>query len=193
MNKNEAKDMETMTEQDENQPEKLTEETENDEFVDEVVEANEEEENSRENELEAQLAEANQRILRVQADYDNFRRRSREEKEAAAKYRSQSIIESLLPVLDNFERALVVEPESEETKSLLTGMDMVYRQLQDALKNEGVELIPTVGETFDPHRHQAVMQVEEEGYESNQIVEELQKGYQLKDRVIRPSMVKVNA
>ncbi|WP_396334568.1 nucleotide exchange factor GrpE [Alkalihalobacillus sp. MEB130] len=141
----------------------------------------------------AEIADLNNRLLRVQADYDNFRRRSREEKEAAAKYRSQNVIEALLPVIDNFERALLVKPEGEEAKSLLQGMEMVYRQFQDTLKNEGVEVIETVGQAFDPHLHQAVMQVEQEGFESNQIVEELQKGYKLKDRVLRPSMVKVNA
>ncbi|MFC0473445.1 nucleotide exchange factor GrpE [Halalkalibacter kiskunsagensis] len=141
----------------------------------------------------AEITELNNRLLRVQADYDNFRRRSREEKEAAAKYRAQNVIEALLPVIDNFERALLVKPEAEEAKSLLQGMEMVYRQFQDTLKNEGVEVIETVGHTFDPHLHQAVMQVEEDGFESNQIVEELQKGYKLKERVLRPSMVKVNA
>lgn len=143
--------------------------------------------------LKQEVAELNNRLLRVQADYDNFRRRSREEKEAAAKYRSQTVIEALLPVIDNFERALLVKPEAEEAKSLLQGMEMVYRQFQESLKNEGIEVIETVGQTFDPHLHQAVMQVEEEGFESNQIVEELQKGYKLKDRVLRPAMVKVNA
>jgi molecular chaperone GrpE len=142
---------------------------------------------------QVEIAELNNRILRIQADYDNFRRRSREEKEAAAKYRSQHVIEALLPVIDNFERALLVKPDAEEAKALLQGMEMVYRQFQETLKNEGVEVIETVGQSFDPHLHQAVMQVEEEGFESNQIVEELQKGYKLKDRVLRPSMVKVNA
>ncbi len=142
---------------------------------------------------QVEIAELNNRILRIQADYDNFRRRSREEKEAAAKYRSQTVIEALLPVIDNFERALLVKPEAEEAKSLLQGMEMVYRQFQDTLKNEGIEVIETVGQMFDPYLHQAVMQVEEDGFESNQIVEELQKGYKLKDRVLRPSMVKVNA
>lgn len=158
----------------------------NEEIESEVVE-------SKEEKYEAQIAELNNRLLRTQADYDNFRRRSREEKEAAAKYRSQSVIESLLPVLDNFERALLVQPESEEAKSILQGMEMVYRQLQDTLNNEGVAAIETKGQPFDPHLHQAVMQVKEEGFESGQIVEELQKGYKLKDRVLRPAMVKVNA
>ncbi|MDQ0205525.1 nucleotide exchange factor GrpE [Alkalicoccobacillus murimartini] len=141
----------------------------------------------------AEIADLNNRLLRVQADYDNFRRRSRDEKESAAKYRAQGFVEELLPALDNFERALSVKPEGEEAKSLAQGLNMVYNQLQEALKKEGVTVIETVGEAFDPHLHQAVMQVEEEGFESNQVVEELQKGYKLKDRVLRPSMVKVNA
>ncbi|KHF41913.1 protein GrpE [Halalkalibacter okhensis] len=161
--------------------------------ADEAEGANQEVEVTEEDARLAEIAELNNRLLRVQADYDNFRRRSREEKEAAAKYRSQNVIEALLPVIDNFERALLVKPEAEEAKSLLQGMEMVYRQFQDTLKSEGVEVIETVGHSFDPHLHQAVMQVEEDGFESNQIVEELQKGYKLKDRVLRPSMVKVNA
>ncbi|KMK75940.1 protein GrpE [Alkalihalobacillus pseudalcaliphilus] len=188
--KKETEEMEATVEE---HAEEVTEQETSEETTDDSTDENARQVNSREVELELQVADLNQRILRVQADYDNFRRRSREEKESAAKYRSQNVIEGLLPVLDNFERALLVEPENEEAKSLLTGMEMVYRQLQEALKNEGIEVIPTVGENFDPHRHQAVMQVEEEGYESNQIVAELQKGYLLKDKVIRPSMVKVNA
>lgn len=142
--------------------------------------------------LEIELNELKERLARVRADYENFRRRTKEEKEAQAKYRAQGFIEKLLPALDNFERALLVEPKNEEAKQLLQGMEMVYRQVEEALKQEGVEPIPTEGELFDPHLHQAVMQVSEEGYEPNQIVEELQKGYKLKDRVIRHSMVKVN-
>ncbi|MFK3940019.1 nucleotide exchange factor GrpE [Alkalihalobacillus sp. NPDC078783] len=159
-----------------------------------VIEEQEEaDEESAEAAYQAQIADLNNRLLRVQADYDNFRRRSREEKEAAAKYRAQGFIEELLPALDNFERALSVKPEGEEAKSLAQGLNMVYGQLQEALKKEGVTAIETVGQVFDPHLHQAVMQVEEEGFDSNQVVEELQKGYKLKDRVLRPSMVKVNA
>ncbi|WP_372459046.1 nucleotide exchange factor GrpE [Alkalihalobacillus deserti] len=184
---NELTEKETQTVEEETVESEELETEVNGEGEEKVIEITEEE-NS-----QAEIAELNNRILRIQADYDNFRRRSREEKEAAAKYRSQTVIEALLPVIDNFERALLVKPEAEEAKSLLQGMEMVYRQFQDTLKNEGIEVIDTVGQMFDPHLHQAVMQVEEEGFESNQIVEELQKGYKLKDRVLRPSMVKVNA
>lgn len=142
--------------------------------------------------LEAELEEKESRYLRLQADFENSRRRARLDFEAAQKYRAQSLISDLLPVLDNFERALNVETDNEQTKSLLQGMEMIHRTLLDALKKEGVEPIESQGKEFDPHFHQAVMQVEEEGVDSNIVVEEFQKGYVLKDRVIRPAMVKVN-
>ncbi|WP_144558758.1 nucleotide exchange factor GrpE [Shouchella miscanthi] len=173
--------------------EEVVEEHHSDEQMDEQSDVQEEQEAEVVHPLEVELKEANDRLARTKADYDNFRRRTKEEREAQLKYKSQALIESLLPALDNFERALAVEPQSDEAKQLLQGMEMVYRQIEEALQNEGVTVIPTEGETFDPHVHQAVMQVEEEGYESNQIVAELQKGYQLKDRVIRHSMVKVNS
>lgn len=143
-------------------------------------------------ELETKLEDADNRYLRLQADFDNFRRRSRIELEASAKYRAQSVITDLLPAIDNFERAMKMEVDNEQAKSLMQGVEMVYRSLLDALKNEGVEVIEAVGKEFDPHLHQAVMQAEDENYGSNIVVEEFQKGYMLKDRVIRPAMVKVN-
>lgn len=143
-------------------------------------------------ELEGKLDEADNRYLRLQADFDNFRRRSRIELEASAKYRAQNIITDLLPAIDNFERALKMDVDNEQAKSLKQGVEMVYRSLLDALKNEGVEVIEAVGKEFDPHLHQAVMQAEDENYGPNIVVEEFQKGYMLKDRIIRPAMVKVN-
>ncbi|KOP83504.1 heat -hock protein GrpE [Bacillus sp. FJAT-21945] len=143
-------------------------------------------------ELEAKLEEAENRYYRLQADFENSRRRARLDLEASEKYRAQSLIINLLPAIDNFERALQMEADEEQAKSILQGMEMVYRSLLEALKNEGAEPIEAVGKEFDPHIHQAVMQVSEEGFDSNHVVEEFQKGYILKDRVIRPSMVKVN-
>ncbi|WP_280768516.1 nucleotide exchange factor GrpE [Salipaludibacillus daqingensis] len=159
----------------------------------EVIEPEDESSSTVQQELEQKLEETTNRMLRLQADYDNFRRRTQQEKESAAKYRSQSLAESLLPALDNFERGMKIDAQSDETKSLLQGMEMVYRQMKEALKNEGIEAIDSVGQPFDPHVHQAVMQVESDEYEPNVVVEEMQKGYMLKDRVIRPAMVKVNA
>lgn len=142
--------------------------------------------------LKDKLEEADNRYLRLQADFDNFRRRTRLDLEASEKYRAQKLITDLLPALDNFERAMQIEADNEQTKALLQGMDMVYRNLVDALKKEGVEPIEAVGKEFDPHQHQAVMQGEDENFGSNIVTDEFQKGYLLKDRVIRPSMVKVN-
>ncbi|MDX8045937.1 nucleotide exchange factor GrpE [Gracilibacillus sp. S3-1-1] len=142
--------------------------------------------------LQKEKNDLQDRLLRVQAEYDNFRKRTQKEKEANLKYKSQSIVTELLPVLDNFERALQVEIEDKAAKGVVEGLEMVYRQLKTVLNNEGVTEIETENQMFDPNLHQAVMQVEEEGYDSNQIVETLQKGYQLKDRVVRPAMVKVN-
>jgi molecular chaperone GrpE len=169
--------------------------------ADEVIEAEAEIEiepeddtpSSVQKELEEKLEETTNRMLRLQADYDNFRRRTQQEKESAAKYRSQSLAESLLPALDSFERGMKIDAQSEETKSLLEGMEIVYRQLMEALDKEGIEAVDAIGQPFDPKIHQAVMQVESEDYESNVVVEEMQKGYQLKGRIIRPAMVKVNA
>ena len=143
-------------------------------------------------ELQAKLTETEGRTLRLQADFENYKRRVQMDKQVAEKYRAQSLVSDILPALDNFERAMQVEATDEQTKSLLQGMEMVHRQLLEALTKEGVEVIEAVGKQFDPNEHQAIMQVEDSEFESNAVVEEFQKGYKLKDRVIRPSMVKVN-
>lgn len=143
-------------------------------------------------ELQAKLTETEGRTLRLQADFENYKRRVQMDKQAAEKYRAQNLVSDILPALDNFERAMQVEATDEQTKSLLQGMEMVHRQLLEALTKEGVEVIEAVGRQFDPNEHQAIMQVEDSEFESNAVVEEFQKGYKLKDRVIRPSMVKVN-
>ncbi|WP_121639720.1 nucleotide exchange factor GrpE [Virgibacillus sp. Bac330] len=141
--------------------------------------------------LQAEKEELYQKLLRVQAEYDNFKKRTVKEREAALKYQSQDLIQELLPALDNFERALQVE-KTEATASIIDGISMVYKQIKDALASQGAEEITAVGEEFDPNVHHAVMQIEAEDKPSNIVVEELQKGYKLKDRVIRPAMVKVN-
>lgn len=177
--------------EDESKEESVQEEQEP---IDEEIEDEEEAVVSMEDyqKLLKELEETKERLLRVQAEYDNFRKRTQREKEAAFKYRAQEVIEELLPVMDNFERALQVEAKDEAAKNIIQGVDMIYRQLQTVLENQGVKEIKTDGEIFDPNLHQAIAQVNEEGFESGQITETLQKGYELKDRVIRPAMVKVN-
>ena len=171
----------------------LVEDVKNDEENNEPNQENEIQLLVKENEeLKAKVEEAENRILRLQADYENSRRRAKLDLAATEKYKSQSLITGLLPAIDNFERALQIEADNEQTKSVLQGVEMVYRSLLDALKAEGAEQIEAVGKEFDPNLHQAIMQVEDANFDSNIVVEELQKGYILKDRVIRPSMVKVN-
>ncbi|WP_068774335.1 nucleotide exchange factor GrpE [Paenibacillus sp. FJAT-26967] len=143
-------------------------------------------------ELRVQAEENQQRLLRTQADFDNFRRRSRQEKEEFAKYASLKLIEQLLPVIDNFDRALLSSRETQDFEALAKGIEMVYRQLEQLMTQEGLTPIQAVGQPFNPEFHQAVMQVETEEYEEGIVVEEMQKGYMLKDRVIRPTMVKVS-
>lgn len=143
-------------------------------------------------ELEKELEAKEDRLLRIQAEYDNYRKRTRNEMEALKEYGSQDLATELLPVLDNFERALQSNVTSDDGKALLQGVEMVYKSFLDTFKNAGIEQIEAVGKEFDPREHHAVMQGNDDQYESNIVLEEFQKGYKLKDRVIRPAMVKVN-
>ena len=138
---------------------------------------------------EVELAEKENRYLRLQADFENFRRRTRQEKEELAAVVTQNLLKDLLPFLDNFERALAAEGTDEG--GLRAGVEMMYKQLVEALKKEGLEYIETKSKPFDPNFHQAVMRVEDAEKEDGTIVAELQKGYMVKGRVIRPSMVQV--
>lgn len=137
--------------------------------------------------------ENHDRLLRAMADMENMRRRFRKEQEDRMKYASLPVVEALLPALDNFERALSVEKENMTVDSLMQGINMVYRQMLQVFEKEGLLAIDATGKPFDPHVHQAVMQVEDSAFEPGTVVEELQKGYQFKDRTVRPAMVKVNA
>jgi len=141
--------------------------------------------------IKQEKAELYDRMVRIQAEYENYKRRSLKERSEERKYKAQDLANELLPVLDNFERALQVET-NEGNKQLYEGISMVYNQFKEALATQGIEEIVAEGEPFDPNLHHAVMQVEDESKESNIVVEELQKGYKLNDRVIRPTMVKVN-
>ncbi|HJV44603.1 MAG TPA: nucleotide exchange factor GrpE [Bacillota bacterium] len=143
--------------------------------------------------LRKELEESHNRYLRVQADFDNFRKRTRKEKEDSMKYASLPVVEALLPAVDNLERALTASYDATNLESLLKGVEMVYRQIQQVLEQEGLQVIEAVGKPFDPQIHQAVMQEESADQEAGAILQELQKGYMMKDRVIRPSMVKVSS
>lgn len=142
--------------------------------------------------LKTQVKEAENKYVRLLADYDNFKRRASLDQEALKKYRAQAVITNVIPVLDNFSRALVVDVKSEETRSMLEGMNMIYRNLLTALESEGLTEIDALDEPFDPNYHQAIMTESNPDKPSGVVLEDLQKGYILKDRVLRPSMVKVN-
>ncbi|MGI6144677.1 MAG: nucleotide exchange factor GrpE [Clostridia bacterium] len=147
----------------------------------------------REKELEKEIAELKDSLLRSHADFDNYRKRVQKEKEEWFQYACQGLVEKLLPVLDNFERALLsVNELNEETKNVLSGIKMIEKQFREILQKEGLEPIEAVGASFDPLIHEAVMQVPaEEGVADNQIVEEVLKGYLFKGKLLRASMVKV--
>jgi molecular chaperone GrpE len=142
-------------------------------------------------EKEKEIQEKEERVKRLQADFDNFRRRTRQEKEELSAVVAQTLITDMLPLLDNFGRAL--EAESTDAEALHTGVEMIYKQFGDALKKNGLEAIKTEGEKFDPNFHQAIMRVQDAEKEDDTIEAELQKGYMVRGRVIRPSMVKVVA
>ena len=148
-------------------------------------------------ELKAQLEQKDEqiqenidRLKRLQADFDNFRRRSRQEKEDLSAHVTQNIIKELLPLIDNFERALSAD-DSQDGTSLKEGIDMINKQFISILEKNGLEKINCVGEQFDPNFHEAIMRVEDADKEDGAIAEELQKGYMVQGKVIRPSMVKV--
>ncbi|MBH5318153.1 nucleotide exchange factor GrpE [Paenibacillus sp. GSMTC-2017] len=148
---------------------------------------------SRYEELVKQVEEQQQRYLRAQADFDNFRRRTLKEKEELGQYASMKLIGQLLPIVDNFERAIAASSANNDFESLAKGVDMIFRQLSQTLEQEGLKPMEVVGEPFNPEFHQAIMQVESDEHEEGIVVEEVQKGYILKDKVLRPAMVKVSS
>lgn len=141
--------------------------------------------------LKEKIDELEDRVKRQMAEFDNFRKRSEREKTAMFETGAKSVIEKILPVVDNFERGLAAVPEEEKGTPFAEGMEMIYKQLISELEKMEVKPIPAVGEEFNPDFHNAVMQVESEEYESGVIAQELQKGYTYRDSVVRHSMVAV--
>ena len=139
--------------------------------------------------LEAELKEKSDRILRLQADFENFRRRTAKEKEELTAVITQNMLTDLLPLLDNFERAMMVEQT--DIEAFQKGMEMIFTQLREVMEKYGLEKIEAEGQVFDPNLHQAVMRVEIPDVEDGMITQVLQQGYRAKGRVIRPSMVQV--
>ena len=137
------------------------------------------------------IAELEDRVMRQMAEFENFRRRTEKEKQAMFETGAKSVIEKILPVIDNFERGLTTVPEAERDNGFASGMNMIYKQLLTELGNIGVKPIEALGQEFDPNFHNAVMQVATEEYESGIVAQELLKGYTYRDSVVRHSMVAV--
>ncbi len=135
------------------------------------------------------LVEMTEMVKRVQADFENYKKRTDKEKEEFSKYACKKIILELLPIMDHFDLAIKHKENKEE---FVKGMEMIYAQIYSMLEKEGVKAIKSEGEKFDPLKHEAMMQDKQEDREDDEIVEEFQKGYTLHDQVIRPSKVKVN-
>lgn len=142
-------------------------------------------------ELKEQIDQLQDKCMRQMAEFENFRKRSEKEKSAMFETGARSVIEKILPVVDNFERGLAAIPEEEKGSPFADGMNMIYRQLMTELDNMGVKPIEAVGQEFNPDLHNAVMQVESQEFESGVIAQELQKGYTYHDSVVRHSMVAV--
>lgn len=138
-----------------------------------------------------QIEELNDKLKRQMAEFDNFRKRTEKEKSQMYDMGARSVIEKVLPVIDNFERGLAAVPEEAKEDAFVVGMDKVYKQMLVELEAIGVTAIEAVGKEFDPEFHNAVMQVESGEYESGVVAQELQKGYMYKDSVVRHSMVAV--
>jgi molecular chaperone GrpE len=128
------------------------------------------------------------RLARAQAEFENARRRATKEQQDFRDYAAADAIKALLPVLDSFERALQVKSEAGDFRS---GVELIYKQLQDALAKLGVRAIPAKGEPFDPRVHEAIEMVETSDVPDHEVLDELQRGYKIKDRLLRPAMVKV--
>lgn len=180
----------------ENKNEEIVEETEVDKKNEQVDEKETEEVvDEKEDQIKVLQGEVDKwknEYYKVFADMENVKRRLQNEHANNLKFMAQGIIEQMLPIVDNFERSLAVENPSDELKGFLKGYEMIYKQIVTLLENQGVKVIETKDKEFDPNFHQAVMTVSDENYKPGMIVEELQKGYMLKDRVIRASLVKVS-
>jgi len=140
--------------------------------------------------VESVKAELMDRVLRLQADFDNYRRRTRQEQSELGAFVTQNLVKELLPVVDNLERALTSRP-SEDPSGFGAGVEMISRQLYGVLEKQGVGVVETVGAMFDPAKHEAILTEEGSDQPEGTIVEELQKGYAVGGKVIRPALVKV--
>ena len=189
---------EILEEEAENEAEKQLEEEEQQEPEEETAEAEETAKKSffkkkkkKKDKKDIQIEELTDRLKRTMAEFDNFRKRTEKEKSAMFDMGAKTIVEKILPIVDNFERGLAAVPEENKEDAFVDGMDKVYKQLMKTLEEAGVKPIEAVGKEFDPNFHNAVMHVENEELGENVVAAEFQKGYTYKETVVRHSMVQV--
>ena len=142
-------------------------------------------------ELQRQRDDFYDRLLRKTAEFDNYRKRTERDRQAVTEAAAANIIQELLPLVDDLERALKVEATSEGAEAYRRGVELIHKQLSEILRKRGVRAIEAVGADFDPHYHQAVSYEPAEGRREGEVIEEFRRGYMLGDRLLRPSMVKV--
>lgn len=186
--------LEEEMEQDLSDAEELKEETEDEEPVskeDKKAAKKQAKLNKKEDSYKEKIDQLEDRVKRQMAEFENFRKRSEKEKSQMFDMGAKTIVEKILPVIDNFERGLAAVPDDKKDDPFITGMDKVYKQMLTELDAAGVKPIECVGQEFDPDFHNAVMQVENDELESGTVAQELQKGYMYKDSVVRHSMVSV--
>jgi molecular chaperone GrpE len=141
--------------------------------------------------LERERDALQDRLLRLSAEFDNYRKRIDRERQETSGRAAASVLEEILPILDNLERALAAEPGGDGSESYRKGVDLIHRQLLDLLARRGVVPIDAIGTDFDPHLHQAVAHENSPGHRDGEVIEELRRGYLIGDRLLRPAMVKV--
>jgi molecular chaperone GrpE len=139
-----------------------------------------------------ELRNLHDKYLRICADFENYKKRNMKEQMESAKYANEKILKELLPAIDNLERAILHSKETSDLKGLVEGVELTYKQFLDSLGRFGVKVVESIGEPFDPSRHQALGQVESDKHDENIIIEELQKGYLLEDRILRPALVNIS-
>lgn len=174
-----------------NEAEASEEEKENKSFAEKMADKKKAKADKKQDALKEKIDELEDKVKRQMAEFDNFRKRTEKEKTQMFETGAKSVIEKILPVVDNFERGLASVPEEEKGKGFADGMNMIYKQLMTELESIGVKPIEAVGQEFNPDFHNAVMQVESDEYESGVVAQELQKGYMYRDTVVRHSMVSV--
>ncbi len=191
---------EVLEELEENQEKENTSPEETEESNEEPVDATKQEEkpkkkkraDKKQDALEEKVTELEDKVKRQMAEFENFRKRTEKEKATMFEMGAKTVIEKILPVVDNFERGLATIPEEDQGSPFAEGMNMIYKQMMTELENLGVKPIEAVGKEFNPEFHNAVMQVESDEFEEGVVAQELQKGYMYRESVVRHSMVAVS-